>query len=101
MGSRLDLKGDPKTVQELTIRHLIDRCHLTALTKGWWEESEDTFTTKIALIHSEASEALEDYRNGIPLDEVNYEHKSGWSNSPTRDYGNGPIPGKPIGPAVE
>lgn len=37
--------------------------HENAVTKGWYEEPR-TFGEHIALIHSEASEALEDYRKG-------------------------------------
>jgi hypothetical protein len=55
-------------------------------------------------MHSELSEALEYFRDGVmPITEVQYEHHDppGWSNSPTRDSGKGPVPGKPIGVAIE
>jgi NTP pyrophosphatase (non-canonical NTP hydrolase) len=85
----------------LTVRDLIRRSHKTAVEKGWWERPVDIFETKVALIHSEISEALEYWRDGIPHDQILYEHKSGWDNSPWRDYGSGRVPGKPIGVAIE
>ena len=50
--------------------------HDLAVEKGWWESWPDPmgrFTTSVALWHSEASEALEEWRDGHEGTEVYYE----------------------------
>ncbi|WP_410769604.1 hypothetical protein [Fontibacillus sp. BL9] len=56
------------------INDLVKAAHRNAVNKGWWDEDR-SFGEIIALIHSEASEALEDYRNGRDITEVWYENK--------------------------
>lgn len=47
----------------MNIVNLIKTAHGNAVDHGWWDEPKH-FGELIALIHSEASEALEEFRNG-------------------------------------
>lgn len=44
-------------------------CFLIAESKGWWDD-ERTVPELMALMHSEISEALEEYRNGHEVTEI-------------------------------
>ena len=47
--------------------------HQISLSKGWYEKNDyRTFGDIVALLHSELSEALEEYRKGVPLDVIYY-----------------------------
>ena len=46
-------------------------CHEVSKSKGWLEERR-TFGDLISLMHSELSEALEEYRAGRAYDEIYY-----------------------------
>lgn len=45
-------------------QRFFDHCHGTALRSGWWDNPEDTFTTKLLLATGElAGEAAEEWRS--------------------------------------
>ena len=51
------------------IKELIELCHKRAKDKGW-HDKEIVFSDAIALLHSEISEAYEEYRNNREYNEI-------------------------------
>lgn len=56
----------------MNLKELVEKSHANSVAKGFYEPPP-TFAEQIALCHSELSEALEDYRKGLPPSETRYE----------------------------
>lgn len=82
-----------KEVNRKEISYVQEQVHLNSRMKGFWDAQTNeegkivldahVVAEKLALIHSEVSEALEDSRNGLPLDEVTYNEKGKPEGFPT------------------
>jgi len=54
----------------MNFKECMQECHRTAVEHGWWETGERNFGEMVALMHSELSEALEEFRNGRKFGEI-------------------------------
>ncbi len=56
---------------EMSVGHLVAESHRTAVQHGWWDGARSA-PEILCLIHSEISEALEEYRDGRDPREIRY-----------------------------
>ena len=63
------MKNEPSGI---TLQAIVEQAHKTSVEHGWWSSNEDTVPAKLLLIHSEVSEAVEEYRN---TDLYRYDHQ--------------------------
>ncbi|WIC89643.1 MazG-like nucleotide pyrophosphohydrolase [Rhodococcus phage Apiary] len=93
------LTQNAEYIVEMGLRIIAEAAHRNARAKGWYE-TDRGFPEEIALVHSEASEALEEYRNGVKFDQHYYKHtenETRWSDNDVEDG----VLGKPEGIGAE
>ena len=56
----------------MDIKELQIASHAIAVSKGWWDEDRN-IGELLALVHSEVSEALEEWRDNHPVTEIRWE----------------------------
>lgn len=56
----------------MNISDMVKEAYETAKSKGW-HETRRSIPELLCLIHSEVTEALDDYRNNLPLDQIYWE----------------------------
>ena len=66
-------ENDNREFRKVILHELATEIYATADKSGW--HGDETFGDKVALMHSELSEALDEFRNGRKFDEIYYTYK--------------------------
>jgi NTP pyrophosphatase (non-canonical NTP hydrolase) len=61
-------------MKQLTIKKIMKKAHKNAKAKGFYDGKGKSIGDDIALMHSELSELLEEYRNNKPINEMYFEN---------------------------
>ena len=64
---------DQEEDDAMTIADVVERAHQTAKDKGWYDRGPRELPELLCLVHSEVSEALEEYRNGYDVAQTHYD----------------------------
>ncbi len=67
----------------MSLNELAAKCHAVAIEKGWYAR-ERTFTDLALLLHTEVSEAVEDWREGLAPNEERWD----WDKTLRNAIGN-------------
>lgn len=62
-------------MEKKTLNDYAEECMTISKSKGWYDSDKDTILTKLLLVHSEISEAVEELRIGKDVNDIYYDEK--------------------------